>query len=396
MQIENLKTCTGCSACYSSCPKNAISLVPNKEGFLYPQIDSEKCIQCGLCEKVCPALNIQLGKNQNPKAFAVINNDEKIRMESSSGGVFTAVAKKIIEENGIVFGVKLDAHQKAVFSFTENEEGLSEFRGSKYVQAKVGNAFKECKKFLIENKKVLFTGTPCQIEGLKLFLGKEYENLLTMDIICHGVLSPLVWKKYTELREKKFASRIVKTAFRRKNDGWKQYSLSFTFANDSEYCASLIKDPYLRIFLKDVCLRESCYACPSKKLNRVSDITIADFWGVQNEYPEYDDDKGTSLVIVHSTKVEEILSGLENCRVKEITLDNGLKYNPSMVRSCVRPNAREYFFDDLENNSFGKVLGKYSKEKLCFRIKVFVARCGRKILGDKGVKAIKKMVGRAK
>lgn len=217
-----------------------------------------------------------------------------------------------------------------------------------------------------------------------------------MDIICHGVLSPLVWKKYTELREKKFASRIVKTAFRRKNDGWKQYSLSFTFANDSEYCASLIKDPYLRIFLKDVCLRESCYACPSKKLNRVSDITIADFWGVQNEYPEYDDDKGTSLVIVHSTKVEEILSGLENCRVKEITLDNGLKYNPAMLKSCARPNAREYFFDDLENNSFGKVLGKYSKEKLCFRIKVFVARCGRKILGDKGVKAIKKMVGRAK
>lgn len=222
MQIENLKNCTGCSACFASCPKNAISLVPNEEGFLYPQIDSSKCIQCGLCEKVCPTLNIQQGANKNPKAFAVINDDEKIRMESSSGGVFTAVAKKVIEENGIVFGVKLDEHQKAVFSFTENVEGLSEFRGSKYVQAQVGNAFKECKNFLIENKKVLFTGTPCQIEGLKLFLGKEYENLLTMDIICHGVPSPLVWKKYTEFCEKKFASRIVKTAFRRKNDGWKR------------------------------------------------------------------------------------------------------------------------------------------------------------------------------
>lgn len=394
MQIENLKTCTGCSACFASCPKNAISLVPNEEGFLYPQIDSEKCIQCGLCEKVCPALNIQQGANKNPKAFAVINDDEKIRMESSSGGVFTAVAKKIIEENGIVFGVKLDKHQKAVFSFTETEEGLSDFRGSKYVQTEVGNAFKECKKFLIENKKVLFTGTPCQIEGLKLFLGKEYENLLTMDIICHGVPSPLVWKKYTEFCEKKFASRIVKTAFRRKTDGWKQYSLSFTFANDSEYCASLIKDPYLRIFLKDVCLRESCYNCPSKKINRVSDITIADFWGIKNFAPEFDDDKGTSLVIVHSKKGEEIFSDLENCRVKEITLENGLKYNPAMVRSCVRPKVRECFFDDLNKNSFGKVLGKYSKEKLGFRIKVFIARCGRKILGDKGIKAVKKMLGR--
>ncbi|WP_443736957.1 4Fe-4S dicluster domain-containing protein, partial [Treponema sp.] len=164
MQIENLKNCTGCSACFASCPKNAISLVPNEEGFLYPQIDSTKCIQCGLCEKVCPALNIQQEVNQNSKAFAVINNDEKIRMESSSGGVFTAVAKKVIEENGIVFGVKLDKHQKAVFSFSETEKGLRDFRGSKYVQTEVGNAFKECKKFLIENKKVLFTGTPCQIE----------------------------------------------------------------------------------------------------------------------------------------------------------------------------------------------------------------------------------------
>jgi len=396
MQIENLKTCTGCSACYSSCPKNAISLVPNKEGFLYPQIDSLKCIQCGLCEKVCPALNIQQGKNQNPKAFAVINNDEKIRMESSSGGVFTAVAKKIIEENGIVFGVKLEASQKVVFSFTGNEEELSEFRGSKYVQAQVGNAFKECKKFLIENKKVLFTGTPCQIEGLKLFLGKEYENLLTLDIICHGVPSPLVWKKYTEFREKKFASRIVKTAFRRKNDGWKQYSLSFTFANDSEYCASLKKDQYLKIFLSDCALRESCYACPSKKLTRVSDITIADFWGVKNEYPEFDDDKGTSLVIVHSTKGEGILSDFENCRVKEVSFDNGLKYNPAMVKSCTRPKERDCFFSELENKSFGKVLNKYSKEKLSFRIKVFVARCGRTILGDKGVKAVKKLLGREK
>ena len=394
MQIENLKNCTGCSACFASCPKNAISLVPNEEGFLYPQIDSSKCIQCGLCEKVCPTLNIQQGANKNPKAFAVINDDEKIRMESSSGGVFTAVAKKVIEENGIVFGVKLDEHQKAVFSFTENVEGLSEFRGSKYFQAQVGNAFKECKNFLIENKKVLFTGTPCQIEGLKLFLGKEYENLLTMDIICHGVPSPLVWKKYTEFCEKKFASRIVKTAFRRKNDGWKQYSLSFTFANDSEYCASLIKDPYLRIFLKDVCLRESCYNCPSKKINRVSDITIADFWGIKNFAPEFDDDKGTSLVIMHSKKGEEIFSDLENCRVKEITLENGLKYNPAMVRSCVRPKGRECFFDDLENSSFEKVLSKYSKDKVGVLAKVFISKCARKILGDRGTKAVKKLLGK--
>lgn len=383
MQIENLKNCTGCSACFASCPKNAISLVPNKEGFLYPQIDSLKCVQCALCEKVCPALNIQLGKNQNPKAFAVINNDEKIRMESSSGGVFTAVAKKIIEENGIVFGVKLDAQQKAVFSFTENEEGLSKFRGSKYVQAQVGNAFKECKNFLIENKKVLFTGTPCQIEGLKLFLGKEYENLLTMDIICHGVPSPLVWKKYTEFREKKFASRIVKTAFRRKNDGWKQFSLSFTFANDSEYCASLKKDPYLKIFLKDVCLRESCYNCPSKKLNRVSDITIADFWGIKNFAPEFDDDKGTSLVIVHSKKGEEIFSDLENCRVKEVSFDKVLNYSSAFTKSVFRPKKRDLFYKDLENKDFDFLTKIYTKNGFFQKARLFLKRINRKIKNTK-------------
>lgn len=311
MKIESLKICSGCHSCFSSCPKNAISKKENVEGFLYPVIDDSLCIKCGKCEKVCPVLNNEEIKSEKiPEAYAIINSDEKIRLESSSGGVFSAIAEKVVEQNGIVFGVKLNKNQVAIHSFTDNLEGLSEFRGSKYVQSDIGKSFLECKSFLEQGRYVLFTGTPCQIEGLKKFLGKNYENLLCMDIICHGVPSPKLWKHYVNFQEKKLASRVVKTAFRRKFDGWKQFSLSFTFANDSEYCASLNKDSYLQLFLKDVCLRESCYQCSSKKLNRVSDITVADFWGIQNELPEMDDDKGTSFVLVHSEKGKKIISEL--------------------------------------------------------------------------------------
>lgn len=380
MKIESLKNCSGCHSCFSSCPKNAISMKENVEGFLYPVIDDSLCIKCGKCEKVCSVLNNEKIKSEKiPEAYAIINNDEKIRLESSSGGVFSAIAEKVIEQNGIVFGVKLNENQVAIHSFTDNLEGLAEFRGSKYVQSDIGKSFLECKSFLEQERYVLFTGTPCQIEGLKKFLGKNYENLLCMDIICHGVPSPKLWKHYVNFQEKKIASRVVKTAFRRKNDGWKQFSLSFTFANDSEYCASFNKDSYLQLFLKDVCLRESCYQCSSKKLNRVSDITVADFWGIQNELPEMDDDKGTSFVLVHSEKGKKIISELENCRIKKINAEIGIKYNPSMIKSVTKPKLRGTFYSDLEKLPFAELVKKYtyiSFFKHCYR---FVRRCLGKI-----------------
>lgn len=380
MKIENLVNCSGCHSCYSSCPKAAIQMVPNCEGFLYPVIEKSLCVECGICEKFCPVLNIvDYNQKKDTEAFAIINNDENIRFESSSGGVFTAIAKKVIEQNGIVFGVKLDENQVAIHSFTENMEGLSEFRGSKYVQSDVGHAFIDCKKFLDDGKAVLFTGTPCQIEGLKRFLGKDYENLLCMDIICHGVPSPKLWKDYVNFQEKKSASRIVKTAFRQKNDGWKQFSLSFTFANDSEYCASLYKDPYLQLFLKDVCLRESCYQCSSKKINRISDITVADFWGIQNEIPEMDDDKGTSFVLVHTEKGKKIISELQNCKIKQVNSEVGIKYNPSFIKSVNRPRLRDSFYSDLEKMDFEKLVKKYTNQSFFSKSKNVLKRAIKKV-----------------
>lgn len=383
--LENaLKLCNGCHTCYSVCPKQAIKMGANDEGFLYPQIDDELCVKCGLCEKKCPILNPLQKENEQTLAYAVINNNEKIRLESSSGGVFTALAENIINQNGIVFGARFDTDFNVIHGYTDSIEGLADFRGSKYVQSTIGDSYRDCKRFLEEDRSVLFSGTPCQLAGLKSFLARDYENLLLVDIICHGVPSPLLWTEYKKNLEKKFASRIVKTAFRRKDYGWKQYSLAVTFGNASEYCNTLRQDSYLKLFLKDVCLRESCYNCKYKTAKRIADITIADFWGIQNEYPELDDDKGTSFVIIHSDKGQKIIDCLSNCTVKLIPLEKGVKYNPSYVRSVIRPTKRDVFFLDLEKYSENKIsleklVKKYTVDSLFVRGYRFLRRCLGKI-----------------
>jgi len=379
-----LELCNGCHACYSLCPKKAIKMVVNTEGFLFPQINNELCIECGLCEKRCPVLNPITKESEQTEAYAIINNDEEIRLQSSSGGVFSAIAQDVIKQNGIVFGAKFDNDFNVVHGFTDSIGGLSDFRGSKYVQSDIGDSYKSCKNFLDEGRQVLFSGTPCQIAGLQSFLGKNYDNLLLVDIICHGVPSPLLWTEYKKTLEKKFASRIVKTAFRRKDYGWKQYSLAVTFGNASEYCNTLRQDSYLKLFLKDVCLRESCYNCKYKTEKRIADITIADFWGVQNEYPELDDDKGTSFVITHSDKGKFSIEKMVDCTIKAIPIENGVKYNPSYVRSVLKSRKRSSFFKELNmlaegNISLDKLVKKYTVDGFCVKGYRFICRCLGKI-----------------
>lgn len=380
MKIENLEFCTGCSACYSACPKDAITMMQNNEGFLYPSIDIKKCIKCGICEKTCPVLNSKNNNvNQNRKAFAVINKNEEIRKESSSGGVFTAIAEQIINQKGVVFGAKFTEEFSVVHGWTNSIEGLSAFRGSKYVQSSINNSYREAKCLLDKSRIVLFTGTPCQIAGLRSFLGKDYENLICVDFICHGVPSPLLWKKYVLFQEKKFASQIVKTAFRQKNEGWKLYSLSFTFANDSEYSATLKKDYYMQLFLKNVCLRNSCYNCSFKNFKSNSDVTIGDFWGINNICPEFDDDKGTSFVIVNSKKGGNLFNSiLSYCNSKEVLYDEVKKYNPSLYTSVKKTSKRKKFYSELNKLPFDKLARKYTKESLYQKIKIFMKRCFRK------------------
>ena len=366
MKIETLQNCTGCSACNSICPKKAITMLNSKEGFLYPKITKQNCIECNLCEKVCPVIT-PLKKNESAitVAYAAINKDDTIRLDSSSGGIFTAIAQKVIDENGVVFGAKFADDFSVVHSWTDTIKGISDFRGSKYLQSFIGNTYKECKEFLEDGRKVLFSGTPCQIQGLKKYLdavkcSNRQTNLITVDFICHGVPSPLLWKKYIEFREKKSASRIVKTSFRQKYNGWKQYNVSFSFLNDSKYCKVFYKDSYMKLFLKDVTLRKACYSCTCRGVIRNCDITLADFWGIQHILPDMDDDKGTSFIVAHSEKAYKLLSTLENCKLEKVNISDAIKFNLSMENSPIFPKKRVKFYDDLLKYPFKKNLKKYT------------------------------------
>jgi len=369
IRITNKENCTGCHACVNICPQECIFMKADDEGFLYPYVNNNRCIDCGSCESVCPIANIAANNNK-AKVYACINKDESIRLDSSSGGIFTLIAEQILLNGGIVFGVIFNEDFSAIHSCAETREELEKMRGSKYVQSEIGKTYRKAKDFLDEGRQVLFSGTPCQIAGLNSFLGKVYNKLFTVDIICHGVPSPAVWHEYIAYREKNAGERIKKIAFRRKDEGWKLFSLSFLFQSDKEYIQTLNKDLYMKAFLKNICLRPSCYSCKFKTLNRQSDITLADFWGVQNIMPEMDDDKGTSLILVNSTKGQDIFEKIKNeIKYKETDIGRAVTYNTSAVKSVAYNPKREKFFEELGELSFDKLVKKYCSDSINIRVK---------------------------
>ena len=354
-----IKECTGCYACYNVCPQNAITMDEDNYGFQYPTINKEKCINCGLCEKICPVLHKEKVNNQ-PKAYACINKNENIRKQSSSGGIFTLLAEKILDLGGVVFGAQFDEDFNVIHSYVENKEDLYKFRGSKYVQSQIGASFKKVRQFLNEGRCVLFTGTPCQIEGLYSYLSKEYEKLYTQDIICHGIPSPKVWRKYIKSIEDAKKYKLTNANLRNKTTGWLTYSFKYQLENKKTYTEYSFENKYMQLFLKSIILRESCYNCHFKSKNRKSDITLADFWGIQNVVPKMFDNKGTSLVIVNSQKGNELFNKIkQDIKYIENDFEESIKYNPSMTKSTERPKSREEFFEKLENEDLETLAEKY-------------------------------------
>lgn len=351
INITDAFKCSGCHSCVNICPKKCIDMTADSEGFLYPKVNSSLCINCGLCERACPIINSFDG-NDNSSAFAAVNKNDKIRLESSSGGIFTLLAENVLEKGGVVFGAAFtDDFKEVTHIAVIDKEHLYKLRGSKYLQSKIGDTYKQAEDYLKKGICVYFSGTPCQIAGLYSFLGKEYNNLYTQDIICHGVPSPLVWQRYLELRERKAQSKAQNVFFRRKNTSWKNYNFCIEFENGAKYekCAS--QDTYMRGFLFNLYLRPSCYACGFKSVNRHSDITLADFWGIQNIMPDIDDDKGTNLLIVHSKKGNELLQQIEQSVItKEVSLNSAIKYNPSMIYSSNIHSKRKRFFKKNSNS----------------------------------------------
>lgn len=339
IDIKEKKDCCGCSACVQKCPKQCISLKEDCEGFLYPEVDKSICIDCGLCEKVCPILH--QGEERKPlKVYAAKNYNEEIRKLSSSGGIFTLLAEKVIKEGGVVFGARFDENWEVKHDYTETIEGLSAFRGSKYVQSRMEDNYQKTEIFLKQGRNVLFSGTPCQILGLKRFLKTNYDRLLTLDIICHGVPSPLVWRKY--LGNECIilnADKISGISFRDKIEGWKKYSFKLDMITSNESKKVVKIEPFrrnlfMRGFLANLFLRPSCYACAFRVGKSLSDITIGDFWGIHRLYPKFDDDKGVSLVLCNTHVGEKFFNEINSDRI-ETTYSNGLKGNPSLEHSVL-------------------------------------------------------------
>lgn len=352
--------CTGCMACKDICPKQCISVIKDDKGFDRPQINFDLCVNCGLCRARCPVANKPKDDNAKPMTFAVMSKDEEKRMRSSSGGVFSLLAEKIIDDGGAVVGAafddNFDVHQK----LCETKEQLTELMGSKYVQSSTRDIFKQTKVVLESGRKVLFTGTPCQIAGLYAYLNKDYNNLYTQDIVCHGVPSPEVWKKYTDYRKKIAKSGIKNVSFRNKETGWKNYSVRFDFEDGSIYTNQLTNDLYMRGYLAHLFLRTSCTQCSFKQIHRQSDLTLADFWGIEKVLPEMNDDKGTSLVIIHSNKGKKLFDSIsENVSTQKVDFDVAIKENVSYFKSTNLSVLSNNFYKDLPKMPLDKIIEKY-------------------------------------
>lgn len=367
IDIVDKKDCTGCWGCVNICPKLCITMKIDKEGFDYPIVNESDCIKCKKCINTCPVLHKQEKENK-PVAYACFNKDEEIRKESSSGGVFTLLARNIIEDNGVVFGARFNASFDVEHNYIETLDEIKVFRGSKYVQSRIGYTFTQVKEFLEDGRKVLFSGTPCQIGGLKSFLEKDYENLICIDIICHGVPSPMVWNKYKN--EISNGRKITNINFRDKTYGWKDYSFRMNFEDGTSYFEKGTENKYIRGFIGDIYLRNSCYQCKFKTLHRQSDLTLADFWGIENINKNMYDGKGTSFLIINSEIGNQILQRIkEQIEVKEADLEESIKYNMSAVRASYRNTRREYFFRNINRFKFNKLVEKTLKGSIYSRLK---------------------------
>lgn len=370
IDIVKKEDCCGCNACTNVCPKQCISMETDEEGFWYPEIDKSKCIDCDLCVKVCPIIHTPKIEREEIKAYACKNKDLEARVDSSSGGVFSLLCKEVIDDGGVVFGASYDCDFDVRHTYAETIEECIQFRGSKYVQSQIGDTYKQAKKFLNEGRVVLFSGTQCQIKGLNLYLMKKYENLISVDIVCHGVPSPKVFKSYKDLLIKKYKGNIKDIRFRDKRKGWKEFSYITEFDNGAVHAETLKEDTYMKGFLKDLYLRPSCYCCTSKNYTNGSDLSLADYWGVQNIHPEFDDDKGVSLVIANTTKGKQALEKISNkIDIIETDLDYAITHNKCIIKSVDYNPKREGFFKEFNGDNLEYVVEKYSKITMTNKIK---------------------------
>lgn len=328
------------------------------------------------------------------KVYACYNKDKDVRLSSSSGAVFSSLAEYVLNKNGIVYGVAMSEDcYSAEFIAVTDRSGLTKLRGSKYLQAKVGDTFKKAKVELQAGKLVLFTGTGCQVNGLKNFLGKDYDNLICMDVICHGAPSPALWKEYAQYQEKKSGGKLKGINFRCKDESWTDFGMKEVLEDIPEDSVKRLyipkdKDPYMQMFLRDYCLRPSCYECVAKK-EKMSDITIGDFWGIELVDEEMADVFGTSIVILRTKKGDTVFNKIvDGVKTKEVSYEAAIRWNPAEYKSCEKPLCRSVFFEDMCAVGFEDLQTKYEKTNdvaLNEKIKCNIKRMIKRVLHIKTV-----------
>ena len=352
MIVAKRADCCGCEACANVCPKNAITMTRDAEGFAYPKINPELCIHCGRCDATCPSLNFTKNfPTDFPPTFVAIHPDEKIRRHSSSGGMFTALSEIILREGGIVFGAGFDKNWHVMHTAAKSLDELENLRGSKYVQSQIGEVYRQVRDAL-KSSKVLFTGTPCQCVGLRHFLGGDNDNLLTVDIICHGTPSPALWESYIDT----FGYAHEITSVRRKS------CFEVNFSDRVQRATSFGQNSYTKLFLSSLSERPSCQECKAKFPNNQSDLTIGDAWGVNDFAPEMFDNRGTSVIFIHTAKGREFLEQT-TLKTQQVNFPAAINKNKGFIISfSADPRRADFFADFAANADKIAVLEKYYKQ----------------------------------
>ena len=360
--------CCLCKSCADKCPVSAILFEKEINGFLYPVIDTERCIHCEACETVCPVLKVRNEmEGEFPKAYAARSQSREVRMNSTSGGLFFEAAKYVISNGGYVCGTVLDEHFKVKHVISDSIAEVEKMRGSKYAQSDTTGIYSQIQNLLLKEKQVVYSGCPCQAAALKAFLGKDYDNLIIIDFVCHGIPSQKMLNDYLESLEKRYSSRIHTVYFRSKVMGWHSSSVWVMFENGKIYTNPITVDPYMKAFLSGTSMKESCYSCSFKSFTSGSDITLGDFWGAETVLPEFDDNTGISAMFVNSARGERLVENLQ-VDLLEVNKDDIIVYNRNIIVPSQKNELRDAFLEAASVSGFGNAITEYFTESLQDRL----------------------------